>query len=92
MALRKFSNSPLGMLIKKFEAQLAKKGLSVKDSMKVFLQVLQGIAEGLMRLDETPDFVACVFNGMTAEKYFKSLTPANVATVNDLVKTINGTK
>lgn len=45
-----------------------------------------------MNLSDTPDIVACVFNGMAAEKYFKSLSPADVATVAALAKTITGTK
>lgn len=92
VALRKLSRSPLGVLIQKFEAQLALKGLSFKDSMTVFIQVLEGIAEGLMTLNDAPDFITCIFDGITAQKYFESLTPANVSSVEALSKTINGTK
>lgn len=39
MALRKLSKSPIGLLVQKFIGKL-----SAKDSMKVFLQILQGVA------------------------------------------------
>lgn len=92
VALRKLSRSPLGVLIQKIEAQLALKGLSYKDSMAVFLQVLQGIAQGFMSLNDAPDFATCIFDGITAQKYFESLTPADASSVEALAKTMVGTK
>ena len=45
-----------------------------------------------MHLSDAPDFIGCVFKGISAASYFKSLTPDNVRNYTGLADTIKGTK
>lgn len=45
-----------------------------------------------MHLPDTPDFVGCVFSGLSAKTFFQSLNKTNIATVKALADTIKESK
>jgi hypothetical protein len=45
-----------------------------------------------MNLSDTPDFIGCVFSGLTAKSFFEKLTPADVENAYKLARTIKAMK
>ena len=39
----------------------------MKDFVSVLVQVLKGLAEASLNLEDAPDFAQCVFNGIAAK-------------------------
>lgn len=67
-------------------------GANLKDIKATLMDILKGIAEGLMTLPDTPDFVGCVFSGLTAKKFFSGLTKQNISSPVALADTIHASK
>jgi hypothetical protein len=59
--------------------------------MKNFKDFLKGLAIGLLNLSEASDFSLCVYYGMSAERFFEALTPADASTPAKLAVTITHT-
>lgn len=45
-----------------------------------------------MHLPDTPDFVGCVFSGLSAKQFFQKLTPLNFSSADAIADTIKASK
>lgn len=68
MNLKKYQ--PWVLVARKVRLAVQQNGVEVGSVLSSLGDILKGILEGLMHLQDTPDFVGCVVSGLTAKKFF----------------------